>query len=123
MGVHKRARTYAYVDAFTRRVANDLCIPLITNVHCTVLSDDHSFIRPTCALRYCQRQKHSRHACTGRAETRRASSRRVYAIFGAFPPANSEMIFSLRRYFPPAESTYNISERLDRSLRRITIRG
>lgn len=53
---HGRAYTCAY--AFTRRAANDLCIPLITSVHCTVLSGDHSFIRPTCALRYCQRQKH-----------------------------------------------------------------
>lgn len=48
------------VYAFTCYVANDLCIPLITSMHCTVLSGDHSFIRPTCALRYCQRQKHRR---------------------------------------------------------------
>lgn len=47
------------VCAFTGRVANDLCIPLITSMHCIVLSGDHSFIRPTCALRYCQSQRHS----------------------------------------------------------------
>jgi hypothetical protein len=51
----------ACARAFTRRVANDLCIPLITSMHRTVLSGDHSFIRPTCALRYCQRRKHPRH--------------------------------------------------------------
>lgn len=53
-----RAYTLPRVYAFTCYVANDLCIPLITSMHCTVLSGDHSFIRPTCALRYCQRRKH-----------------------------------------------------------------
>lgn len=61
-GVHTRVHVHVRAYAFTRRVANDLCISLITSVHCTVLSGDHSFIRPTCALRYCQRQKHPRHA-------------------------------------------------------------
>lgn len=64
IGVHTRirARVHVCVCIYAARAANDLCIPLITSVHCTVLSGDHSFIRPTCALRYCQRQKHPRHA-------------------------------------------------------------
>lgn len=59
-GVGAGTPLLACVYAFTCYVANDLCIPLITSMHCTVLSGDHSFIRPTCALRYCQRQKHRR---------------------------------------------------------------